>query len=300
MFCMVTMIQDKDDRKRGANVATEKQDMFVTKANELIQKSRYDLTLPQQKIVLFLVSQLNPFSENMQIEFRIADFCKAVGMNASSGENFKDLRQNLRKIKNTSWEILQPKQTADGRLCASEVSWIGHIDWYWKADGKREDGSVSVTIDERLRPYLLNLHGNFTRYELMWVLCFKSKYSIRWYEYCKSIHFYDLKPYKTQIPIDELKRILGAEKYQTWQALKERALQPATAEINDFTDKRVSYKAIKRGRTVVSVEVVVESKDTIEAIRTRLDNLQKLHINPDQMTLFDDLEPNEELQNEEI
>lgn len=42
--------------------------MFVVKANALIQKSRFSLSLQQQKIVLYLISKIQPndeeFTEN--------------------------------------------------------------------------------------------------------------------------------------------------------------------------------------------------------------------------------------------
>ena len=39
---------------------TDPRERKVTKANELIQKSRFSLSAQQQKIVLFLISQITP------------------------------------------------------------------------------------------------------------------------------------------------------------------------------------------------------------------------------------------------
>ena len=44
-------------------------DQRVIKSNELIQKSRFDLSLQEQKIILYLISQISPFDE----EFKIYD-----------------------------------------------------------------------------------------------------------------------------------------------------------------------------------------------------------------------------------
>ena len=47
----------------------------VVKANDLIQKSRFSLTLQQQKIILYLISKIMPTDENFQLyEFSIPDF----------------------------------------------------------------------------------------------------------------------------------------------------------------------------------------------------------------------------------
>ena len=54
--------------------ALEKQ---VVKANDLIQKSRFNLSLQQQKIVLYLISQITPYDEEFKLyEFSILDFCR--------------------------------------------------------------------------------------------------------------------------------------------------------------------------------------------------------------------------------
>ena len=53
----------------------------VVKANELIQKSRFSLSLQQQKIVLYLISQITPFDEDFKLyEFSIIEFCRVSGI----------------------------------------------------------------------------------------------------------------------------------------------------------------------------------------------------------------------------
>ena len=42
----------------------------VVKANDLIQKSRFNMTLQQQKMLLFLISQVTPYDE----EFSVCEF----------------------------------------------------------------------------------------------------------------------------------------------------------------------------------------------------------------------------------
>ena len=75
----------------------------VVKANELIQKSRFSLSLQQQKIVLYLISQISPFDEDFKLyEFSIAEFCKVCGIDDTNGKNYIDLKQAIKEIADKS------------------------------------------------------------------------------------------------------------------------------------------------------------------------------------------------------
>ena len=69
-------------------------DQKVVKSNDLIQKSRFDLSLQEQKIVLYLISQITPYDEEFKLyEFSIPDFCKICGIDHTSGGNYADLKK---------------------------------------------------------------------------------------------------------------------------------------------------------------------------------------------------------------
>ena len=42
-------------------------DQKVIKSNDLIQRSRFDLSLQEQKIILYLISQITPYDEEFQL-----------------------------------------------------------------------------------------------------------------------------------------------------------------------------------------------------------------------------------------
>ena len=135
--------------------------------------------------------------------------------------------------------------------------------------------------------FLLQLKQNFTSYELIFTLRFRSKYSTRLFELISSIHYKTLESYSREYTIEELRRLMGAENYKTWQSFKERALLPAINEINQFSNKNLEYNVIKRGRSVIAVELLISSKDSIEALRIRSD-IEK-EFGYDQLTLWDQL-----------
>ena len=72
-------------------------DQRVVKSNDLIQKSRFDLSLQEQKIILYLISQITPYDEEFKLyEFSIQDFCNICGIDHTSGGNYADLKKAVK------------------------------------------------------------------------------------------------------------------------------------------------------------------------------------------------------------
>ena len=160
----------------------EKRYQHITKANDLIQKSRYSLTVQQQKIILYLISQINPFAtEFKKIKFNIQEFCKVCGIDCESGKNYSALKEHMKKISDKSCWIRLPngKQTL--------------LRWIEKPYIDENNGTIEIIFDNDMKPYLLQLKENFTKLELYYLLLFKSKYTIRLFELLESYHYKTLE-----------------------------------------------------------------------------------------------------------
>lgn len=245
----------------------------VVKANELITKSRFSLTLQQQKIILYLISQINPFDDEFKLyEFSIREFCQICGIETDSGKNYEMLKEQIKKIADKSlWiKLRNGKETL--------------LRWIEKPYIDENSGIIQIRLDNDMKPYLLQLTGNFTEYELIYALHFKSKYTIRLYELIKAIHFHSLESYTKEFSLDELKRLLDAENYTQFKDFHSRVLKPAVAEINLYSDKILSYELIKKSRTVIAVVFTIESKDTLASLQVVV-NIEKEF--DGQLTIFD-------------
>ena len=248
-------------------------DQMVTKGNDLIQQSRFNLSLVQQKILLYLIAQINPFDKDFQeYNFKIPEFCKTCGIDYDNGNNYRYLKAAIKEI-------------ADKSVWVERDNTEILLRWIEKAKIDKRSGTIAIRLDDDMRPYLLQLQERFTSYELIYTLKFKSKYSIRLYELIQSLHYHDLEPYTHKYSLDRLRLLMGAERYQTWQHFKDRAFMPAITEINAFSDKSLDYEPIKQGRGIVGVELHISSKDTMERLRIRSDIEKELGTS--QMTLFD-------------
>ena len=252
----------------------ELRDKMVVKANDLIQKSRFNMTLQQQKMLLFLISQVSPYDEEFkEYEFSIQEFCRVCGLDVSSGKNYQDIKQSIKDIADKSvWiNVNNDEETL--------------LRWIEKPYLNNKSGVIRIRLDEDMKPYLLQLKENFTRYELIYTLYFKSKYSIRLYELAKSIHYKELEEYRRTFSVDELRRILGGETYSEYRDFKRRVLDVAINEINEYSDKILSYEPIKKGKSVVAIELVIGSKSIWDRLQIRSRIEKELGTN--QVTLYD-------------
>ena len=136
-----------------------------------------------------------------------------------------------------------------------------------------------------MKPFLLRLKQNYTQYELIWTLHFKSKYSIRLYELIKSIHYRENEAYTRIFELEELRRLLGAETYTRFPDFRVKALQVAVDEINEYSDKIIEWKPIKSGRAVSSIEITIRTKGDIQKSFVR--DLVETELELNQLSLFD-------------
>lgn len=248
----------------------------VRKANALIQKSRYNLSTPQQKILLFLISQVKPYDDDFKVyELDRLEFCKVCGIDHTGGANYKQIKENIQALADKSWWLMSD----DGSKKEKLIRWIDD------AEISPGEGTIKIQLHRNMRPFLLKLKEHYTRYEIIFTLRFRCKYSIRLYELIKSVHFHDLAPYTVRYSVEDLSAMIGAESYAEYKAFKRRALLPAVMEINEWSDKNVSFTEIKSGKKVAAVELVISSKDAMETIALR-DRIEK-ELGTDQMTLWD-------------
>lgn len=247
---------------------------LVVKANDLIQKSRFNMTLQQQKMVLFLISQVTPFDEDFKVyEFSTQEFCSVCGIDTTSGKHYKAIKQCIKDIADVS--VWVKTNTGEETL----------LRWIEKPYINSQTGRIKVRLDEDMKPFLLQLKENFTKYELIYTLCFKSKYTIRLYELIKSLHFNDLEEYRRTFTVDELRIALGGETYKEYRDFKRRVLDVAVKEINEYSDKTLSYETIRKGRAVIGIELIISSKDAMETIK--IVDLIERDLGTDQLTLFE-------------
>ena len=237
----------------------------VRKGNDLIQHSRFDLTKEQQKIVLYVLSQIQQHDiPGTTYKFDLAEFCRVCGVDSSGDGTRKHLRNALEGLTTNNGKGKVWLSLPDG----------GHTTFSWISEAYYNDGKniAEIDLNRHVLPYLLELKSRYTEYELIYTLHFRSKYTIRLYELIKSRHFHEMEEYSFTYTVDELRQLMGAESYKQYKNFKMRAIEPAIHEINEASDIDVEWlesPPARRGVRVLSIEFTVRPKAAIDRMKIR-------------------------------
>ena len=202
----------------------------VIKSNDLIQKARFDLSVQEQKIILYLISKIKPEDDKLTtIKFTVKEFCSVCGINLS-GKNYNDINNVIQNLADKSLWI---------RFDNGEKVLMR---WIQRAIINDESGIMQIRFDELLEPYLFHLKKNFTQYEFYNILAMKSQYSIRLYEILRSYEYI----HSVKFDVNDLREKIQGEHYVRYQDFRRRVLDVAVKEILDFSDINVKYVLTQR------------------------------------------------------
>lgn len=247
---------------------------YVVKANDLIRKTRYDLTTQQQKIILFAISKIKPTDPvYTQYELNLEELCEACGLNIDNGGYYyKSLKNDLRKLSQREWCVMP-----DGS--EQTISWIGD------ATIIPLNSTVYITFNPHMKPYLFELRNRYTQYKLQNVLVFRGKYAIRLYEILRS--------YTTQNELDnyieknidfnltELRNVLAVSSYPRWADFDRYVIRPAIEEINECAeDIHIEYDMIKNGRKAEKILFIITAADAKQRWNAHYKRRSRLDHNP--------------------
>ena len=243
----------KIDEKKDIAV---KRDYLVVKSNQLIQNSRYNLSLAEQRAIAYICSMIKPSTEDvpyeLEYEFDIRQYAKVCGLYyLDGGKLYEETKNVLDRLMQKIIHLKLPDETE------VMIAWLSTV-WLNKKSGK-----VKIELNKYLVPYLFSLQERFTAYILLNVLAMKSQYSIRVYELLRSYAFRK----EVTFELDELKKRLmvdGIKSYIRFPDFRRYVLEPAMEEINEYTDISVSYEPITKGRKVIKIKFMMSMKPPTE------------------------------------
>lgn len=231
---------------------SQKQSFFVAKGNELIQQSRFSLTMQQSKIMLFLISKIRPHDLGDEIySISIREFCKVCNIECDSGKNYNDVKAALKALADKSVWV---------RIGDSEVL----LRWLNRLRLNKETNEIELSFHPDMIPFLYDLRDRYTSYSLENVLTMRSKYGIRLYELLKS---YEYLEKDITFTLEELKMRLDAP-YKRYPDFRRYVLEPAIDDINTCSDIAVGYIPFQssKSRSIDMITFSIRQPRTIEAI----------------------------------
>ena len=213
----------------------QEREELVVKSNELIRNTRYSLSEMQQKIVIYLISKICAQDTYIKhVKFSLAEYCDLIGIRRNNNREYKYIQKSIQDLRNKSWWF----ELSDKSVL---FSWVDY------AEIDKNTGIIDIALSDSLKPFLLDIKGNFTKYELINILVLKSKYSIRLYELFKSYLWLG----KWEVDVDLFRELVNVgEKYSDWTEFKRNVITPSIKEITKYTDLEIKMEIRKQGREI--------------------------------------------------
>lgn len=228
---------------------------LIRKANDLVE-ARYKFDIWETRVFTKMLTLIRQDDADFK-EYRIylKDIISDFGLQSDKAA-YQWLKTGALKLGEKTVKIL--RDTDEGlkefrtKIVAGTESFVND-----------EDGKyIDVSFHPRMKPYLLALKSRFTVYDARNILKLPSTYSIRIYELLKQYE----KIGKRKFDLQELKEIVGAveqievkgkktekDNYPLYGNFRQKVLLKAERDLENYTDIRFEFEALKRGRKVKEI-----------------------------------------------
>ena len=226
-------------------MSIQKKQEIVVQSNKLIE-AHYRLTLQEKRLILWLIKEIDRDDIDFKkYKLQIIHFAEMMQLNAKT--QYKEMKQVTKALITRAIEIENSETGA-----TTQMAWLCFAHW------EPRKGVCFLEFHPSLKPYLLQLKGQFTQIGFADFLGLSSVYSVRIFELLSQYRSIG----KRYTSIEELRAWCGIEKteYNKYDHLKSRVFNRAKTEINTKTDYEVDYKEIKEGRKIVGLEWKIKHK----------------------------------------
>lgn len=218
--------------------------LTVRQSNSLINASYRIASVGEGRLIRALIAQISSSDEDFKLyRVSVANFARLFNITGEAA---------YEQIKKAADELLDRKIFIE-----NGEGWL-NTRWLSSARYKKNSGHIELRFDVNLKPYLLQLKGYFTQYELENVVSFKSSYAIRLYELLKTEQFkakYNGQ-FKRIFEYSEIRLLMGMNEYEYafFKDFRVRVIDPAVREINASSNLaivQVDYP--KTGRKITHI-----------------------------------------------
>lgn len=236
----------------------------IRKSNELIE-ARYRLSIWEQRLIFTLLVSISKQDEDFKrYRIRVADFAKQWQLKSDNSlyEKVQDAADSL---------VGKTIQLSDDPTISKTVSWLAYVEYV------KGSGEVEMEFHSSLKPYLLQLKGYYTEYQLSHVVNFRNQYTIRIYEMLKMEVFkHPGGSFSKLFQYEELRKLLSLRKkeYALFADFRRWVVEPSVLEISTHTDLIIeSVLYGKTGRKITDITFVVKIRpaDETKALQLKME-----------------------------
>jgi len=165
-------------------------------------------------------------------------------------EEYSFTKKELENLTNTNLKYTRISQMADGlmgKVLHLNLKNEGFKKYTFFSTMEYKEGILKVCINEKMKPFFLNLANNFIETELKELISLKSYYSKRIYLLLKSNAFKGGSVSSFEHSISDLQEEFEVKKsLLNYADFKINVLEVALKEINEKTSLKFSYKPVDR------------------------------------------------------
>jgi plasmid replication initiation protein len=232
--------------------------------NRFIFNAQYQLTAREQKVILYLISNIDPKSQKRFHE-QVISVKKLESVLKADGKKWGGLYEEMQSFTD---RILDKKIRFPTDLEIDGRSFPGKINWFQSVMPVRNENqevSLRFLFAEDLKPFLLQLneYAQINRLEAQQM---KSGHAIRMFQIFKAqrdrMRRHE-KVSKLTYEVNSLKAILGIEgKYPRFNSFRERVLDTIKKEINTYTSlELINLVYTRSGKRVTALTFVFTEKE---------------------------------------
>ena len=238
--------------------------VVVFQHNNLIE-ARYSLTLQEKKIILWLISQIQPDDKDFKKHtLTVREFMELMGLTGNS--NYKELQKITLGLMKKVLIIKEPELRI-----TTQVSWLN------SARYEEGEGFIRLSFAPEMHPFLLNLKKTFTVISLSDLMQFKSIHAIRIYEILKQ--YQDIG--ERTLTISEIKECCGVlDKLKKYYDFEKKILFIAQREINEKSDIHFEFERQKHVRKIVNIKFIISKNKSYELRNNSIKNTEEIKRKP--------------------
>lgn len=226
---------------------------YIVQANKLID-GKQSLKLNSAKLIRAAIMQIKPEDDEIKPYIvTIKDFAKLLEIDTSNVYKYAD---------GITDDILKNPVFIRENDNGKNVRWV-KIPWVSFCEYSADAG-IAIKLNDMLKPFLLQLREHYTQILLQEILAMKSVYAIRIFELLQSKIMCKVLPKEGVhiiISVQELRECCDCtDKLKQFTHFKTKVLDIAKNEIERVTSYCLDYSYIKTGRSVTSIDFLINVK----------------------------------------
>lgn len=235
-------------------IAVEPSYPLELKKHVAVIHSSSKITLLQRKIAnALLYNAYEYLNKRDEHQIHIATLCKLIGYASNDHRTIKNALINLLSTV-IEWNLMNDKNLADeGIWNASSII----------ADASIDGAICTYSYSNKMRQLLYRPYM-YGRLDMQVQSRFQSSYGLALYENCSRYQDIGHTPW---FEIAKFRRLMGVEdyKYKVFRDFKQRVLNKAVDEVNQYSPVTIMPQLRKDNRKVIAIQFLIQRKGTLLA-----------------------------------